>query len=86
MRGDKGGETVGFFAGIKPTNAPAPNADGFEIGNTDERLTTEWQDLSLPLPPGATYSGGLVGPFGWGVGADGNTLPVKFYLDDITFE
>ncbi len=85
-RGDKGGETVGFFAGIKPKNAPAPNADGFEITNTDKKLTTDWQDFTLPLPPGSSYSGGLVGPFAWGVGANGNTLPVKFYIDDITFE
>jgi len=84
-RGDKGGEKVGFFAGIQPTNAPAPNADGFAIPNADKVLTTEWQDFSLPMPPGASYAGGVVGPFGWGVGADGNTLPVKFYLDDITF-
>jgi hypothetical protein len=85
-RGEKGGETVGFFAGISPKNAPAPNADGFEITNTDKKLTTEWQDYSLPLPAGANYGGGLVGPFAWGVGANGNSLPVKFYLDDITFE
>jgi hypothetical protein len=84
-RGDKGGEKVGFFAGIQSKSAPLPNADGFEIPNADKVLTTEWQDFSLPLPPGTSYAGGVVGPFAWGVGADGNTLPVKFYLDDITF-
>jgi hypothetical protein len=85
-RGDKGAETVGFFAGINPKNAPASHPDGFEIMSSDKKLTTEWQDFSLPLPAGANYAGGLVGPFAWGVGANGNTLPVKFYLDDITFE
>jgi hypothetical protein len=85
-KGDKGGEIVGFFAGIKPANAPAPNPDTFEVMNVDQKLTTDWQEYSLPLPPGTSYAGGVVGPFGWGIGANGNTLPVKFYLDDITFE
>lgn len=85
-RGDKGGETVGFFAGIVPKTGPAPHADGFEVTNQDKKLTTDWQEYSLPLPASANYGDGVVGPFGWGLGANGNTLPVKFYVDDITFE
>jgi hypothetical protein len=85
-RGDKGGETVGFFAGIVAKNSPAPHADGFEITNQDKKLTTDWQEYTLPLPSSGKYEDGLVGPFAWGVGSNGNVLPMKFYVDDITFE
>lgn len=85
-RGDKGGEVVGFFAGGVGATEAKPHADTFKIDNRDITLTADWQTYELALPAGADYSGGVIGAFGWGVGATGNTLPVKFYLDDIVWQ
>lgn len=85
-RGASGGEVVGFFAGGVGTAEAKPHADTFKIENTDITLTANWQAYELDLPAGASYAGGVIGAFGWGVGATGNTLPVKFYLDDIVWQ
>jgi hypothetical protein len=92
-RGDKGGEKVGFFAGGIGLDGQShqPNAksyDGFWIsgdGENTKTLTTEWADYELDLT-GKTYDKGVLGGFGWGLGLDGNTLPIKFYVDDIVWE
>lgn len=91
-RGEKGGEKVGFFAGglglDGMTHQPtAKNYDGFYVSGDDntKTLTTEWTAYEIDLT-GKTYDKGVLGAFGWGVGLAGNTLPVKFYLDDIAWE
>jgi hypothetical protein len=84
--GDLGGEVVGFFVGGVGADENKPHADSFELENMDLTLSAEWQPYELSLPVAADYSAGVVGGFGWGVGAAGNTLPVKFYLDDIVWE
>ncbi len=83
-RGASGGEKVGFFAGIGAGSEAY--ADGFKMTNQDFTLTAEWQEYVLTLPSNADYSKGVVGPLAWGVGSEGNATPVKFYIDDITFE
>lgn len=92
-RGEKGGEKVGFFAGgvglDGSTHLPnAKNYDGFSLsgdGANTKTLTSEWTSYELDLT-GKTYDKGVIGAFGWGVGQEGNTLPVTFYLDDIAWE
>jgi hypothetical protein len=85
-RGAVGGEVVGFFVGGVGIVDGKPHADKVEVRSTDLTLTAEWQAYELVLPTGSDYSTGVVGGFGWGVGANGNTLPMKFYLDDIVWE
>ena len=85
-RGDVGGEVVGFFVGGVGAAEAKPHADGFKVDNIDITLTTDWQSYELSLPAGVDYASGVVGGFGWGVGATDNVLPVKFYLDDIVWE
>jgi hypothetical protein len=92
-RGEKGGEKVGFFAGglglDGQSHMPkAASYDGFWIsgdGPNTKTLTTEWTEYEVDLT-GKTYDKGVIGGFGWGVGQDGNTLPITFYVDDIAWE
>jgi hypothetical protein len=83
-RGETGTEVVGFSVGIG--QGSEPYADKVKVANQNFTLTTEWKEYELMLPASADYSKGVAGPFSWGVGSEGNTVPLKFYLDDITFE
>jgi hypothetical protein len=85
-RGVQGGEVVGFFVGGVGVTEGKPHADGFKVENQEVTLTASWQAYELVLPVGTDYSAGVVGGFGWGVGATGNVLPLKFYLDDIVWQ
>ena len=71
--GQKGGETVTFFAGLSPN-------DGFHITTSPIALTTTPTQYTMNLAK-VTYATVISG-FGWSAGAQG-AGPNVFYLDDV---
>jgi len=84
-RGAQGGETIGFQAGGIGSFGSEPIQDTFAIPTTTIVLTTDWQSYSLDMSKNH-YAAGVLGAFGWQVGATGNGAPVQFFLDDIVWE
>lgn len=88
-RGAKGGEKVKFFAlgvGRAPgTSPPAPHPDSAPEVNVTVTLGRQWKRFTLSLS-GLDLSY-VLGGFGWvAEGRDNAPGPVRFYMDDISYD
>ena len=79
VRGAKGGEIVNFVFGVVDGDVPYRDSAKGELKGV--RLTTQWQELRIPLA-GRDLSRIKTG-FGWSL--EGQGKPVTFYLDDIRY-
>jgi hypothetical protein len=74
--GQKGGETITFFAGLSPN-------DGFHVVSSPLALTTTPTQYTISLLK-VSYSTVISG-FGWSAGAQG-AGPTVFFLDDVEWQ
>lgn len=97
-RGEHGGERVTFFVGgvgreengtvkrvcTEDYLSPCPAPDSSPAISRLITLTPNWEEYSIPLA-GRNLSY-VLGGFGWGASAQGNSSLTVFYLDDVYYE
>lgn len=90
-KGDKGGEKIMAGAGGIGWDkgsllGTTTYSDGFYMPLVEVTLTADWSSFDIPLPAGASYSGGVLGGFVWTVNSMEEPAPIKFYITDIQWQ